>query len=599
MKRALFVGVDEYDDPQIRNLRISRIDAHSLNDLFADIGYDVKYLPNPTKAEVLAAVRERTAGLAAGDSFIFYFAGHGFTQGGHDLLFCRDDVYEDLRFDDAGLKFEKLRQRTETGSGYDRVFVLDACRSDFLTGTRGTATYARDLAPVKNLVKDVTPKTGSLAVLRSCCPYQYALEIESRQHGLFTCALIDVMRAARREGARLAFDESFGDAVAKTMTDIARNAHLTAEQTPDFAKSAGCAAQVLIEGVARQPRPAASPVYVACPECGKYNLPTDTFRCTVCGRDHLCLKHFSEAQNSCMSCAAKQEHEIIEKTTRQIASTGKRRAKPSAPSVVTTSRDPSPGEEMTITLPGGVLMTFCWCPATTSEAWKKITGGDDFYWMGSPESEPKRVSDETRHRVTLTKGFWMGKYEVTQRQWEGVMESNPSKFKSPDRPVEQISWDDCQAFIRQVNVAVRTTVSLPIEAQWEYACRAGTTTPFNFGSSLNGDNANCDGNYPYGATDKGRYRGKIAPVGSYAPNAWGLYDMHGNVWEWCQDWYGHYSGDATDPTGPASGSFRVQRGGGWINSASCCRSASRCNDSPSFGDGNLGFRLCCSAGPRR
>ena len=242
-RRALFVGVDEYDDPQIRNLRFSRIDAHSLNDLFADVGYDVKYLPNPTKAEVLAAVRERTVGLAAGDSFFFYFAGHGFTQGGHDLLFCRDDVYEDLRFDDAGLKFEKLRQRTETGSGYDRVFVLDACRSDFLTGTRGAATYARDLAPAKNLVKDVATKTGSLAVLRSCSPYQYALEIESRQHGLFTCALIDVMRTARREGTRLAFDESFGDAVAKTMTAIARNAHLTAEQTPDFAKSAGCAAQ--------------------------------------------------------------------------------------------------------------------------------------------------------------------------------------------------------------------------------------------------------------------------------------------------------------------------------------------------------------------
>ena len=258
-----------------------------------------------------------------------------------------------------------------------------------------------------------------------------------------------------------------------------------------------------------------------------------------------------------------------------------------------TKAEPRPSAEMTITLPGGVPMTFCWCPATTSEAWKAILGGDDFFWMGSPKSEACRSNDETRHRVRLTQGFWMGKYEVTQRQWEGVMCENPSSFKGADRPVEQVSWDDCQVFVAQINAAGQVRVSLPTEAQWEYACRAGTTSPFNFGSTLNGDMANCDGRHPYGFFN-GRYRRETSPVGEYAPNAWGLYDMHGNVWEWCQDWYGDYAGDATDPTGPASGSDRVVRGGSWLIDAQYCRSAGRYGHGPVYRNCILGFRLVCS-----
>ena len=245
-----------------------------------------------------------------------------------------------------------------------------------------------------------------------------------------------------------------------------------------------------------------------------------------------------------------------------------------------------PGEEVTILLQNEVPMTFCWCPAGS-------------FLMGSSSSEDKRDSDETQHRVTLTRGFWMGKYEVTQRQWECVTGNKPSYFRGADRPVEKVSWDDCQEFVRKINAEGRLTVSLPTEAQWEYACRAGTTTPYNFGSSLNGDKANCDGNNPYGATVRGRYRGATAPVGSYAPNAWGLCDMHGNVWEWCQDWYGSYTGDATDPTGSASGSRRVYRGGGWYNYAQNCRSAYRLWNEPGNRLNGLGFRLVCSAGPRR
>ena len=255
MKRALFVGVNTYDDRAIRNLQYARQDAHSLCDLFKDVGYETRCLLDPRAGEVLAAVQESTTGLGAGDSFLFYFAGHGFTYGKWDLLFCRDSIYRLLRSGAAGIDFDTIRLLTEDDSGtaaFNRVFVLDACRSDFLTATRGTDSHARDLAPASTLVR-AAPRPGSLAILRSCSAGQHALEVDAKQHGLFTCALLDVMKSAQREGTRLAFDESFGDAVAAKMTAIARGANLTATQTPDFAKSAGCAAHVLLEGRAAPP----------------------------------------------------------------------------------------------------------------------------------------------------------------------------------------------------------------------------------------------------------------------------------------------------------------------------------------------------------
>ena len=260
------------------------------------------------------------------------------------------------------------------------------------------------------------------------------------------------------------------------------------------------------------------------------------------------------------------------------------------PKVITVAlteyKEPKPGEEREFELADGVKMKFCWCPPGSFD-------------MGSPSSEEDRSIDETQHRVKLTQGFWMGKYEVKQHQWESVMGSNPSGFKGDDRPVERVSWDDCQEFICKINAAGQVTVSLPTEAQWEYACRAGTTTPFNFGLTLNGDKANCDGNYPYGTSTRGRRRETTSDVGSYAPNAWGLHDMHGNVWEWCSDWYGNYTGDATDPIGPASGTYRVFRGGSWSNFAWRCRSANRAGSVPGYRISILGLRLVCSAGPRR
>jgi formylglycine-generating enzyme required for sulfatase activity len=201
-------------------------------------------------------------------------------------------------------------------------------------------------------------------------------------------------------------------------------------------------------------------------------------------------------------------------------------------------------------------------------------------------------SDEKPHRVTLTRPFYMGVHEVTNAQWKRVVGSVPSNWKDGDQPVENVSWEEAVEFCRKLSDMPEERTAgrvyrLPTEAEWEYACRAGTTTQYSFG-----DDETRLGDYGWFDGNSGS---KTHAVGQKMPNAWGLYDMHGNVWEWCSDWYGAYSdGAVTNPQGLSSGSDRVRRGGSWLNSASICRSAYRRGPSPSNRRDILGFRLALS-----
>ncbi|MGA1840690.1 MAG: SUMF1/EgtB/PvdO family nonheme iron enzyme [bacterium] len=226
------------------------------------------------------------------------------------------------------------------------------------------------------------------------------------------------------------------------------------------------------------------------------------------------------------------------------------------------------------------------------------------FTMGSPDNEVDRRNDETQHKVKLD-SFQISPTPVTQAQYKAIMGENPSHFKGKgddyeNRPVEMVSWHDAVNFCNKLTELVKGKgrFNLPTEAQWEYACRAGTDTPFNTGDNLTTEQANYNGNYPYKNHPKGRYLEETTPVGSYPPNAWGLYDMHGNVWEWCQDWYGegyynecNQKGTVENPAGPEKGSPRVLRGGSWGRSAQRCRSAHRNYDMPANRDSYVGFRL--------
>ncbi len=213
--------------------------------------------------------------------------------------------------------------------------------------------------------------------------------------------------------------------------------------------------------------------------------------------------------------------------------------------------------------------------------------------MGSPEDEPGRSRNEIQHQVTLTQGFYIQTTEVTQGQWQAVMGSNPADFSAcgDDCPVEFVSWNDVQAFIDALNSMGEGTYRLPTEAEWEYVARAGSTTAF-----ANGQITETGTGYDPVLDSMGWYaynsNGSTHPVAQKQANAWGLYDMHGNVYEWCQDRYGSYPSESvTDPEGPSSITIRVYRGGSWLRTARRCRSAFRSNDRPGFANRDLGFRL--------
>ncbi len=214
--------------------------------------------------------------------------------------------------------------------------------------------------------------------------------------------------------------------------------------------------------------------------------------------------------------------------------------------------------------------------------------------MGSPETEKERYKNETQHHVILTEGFWLADTTCTQGLWQAVMGNNPSNYKGSQRPVEQVSWEECQTFMQKIKkLKPGLKLCFPSEAQWEYACRAGTTTPFSFGENITPEQVNYDGNYPYADGKKGQYRNQTVDVKSLPCNKWGLYQMHGNVWEWCADWYGEYTADSrVNPTGAFFNTeVRVCRGGCWFSFGLLVRSAFRYRYTPADRHGYLGFRF--------
>ncbi len=232
---------------------------------------------------------------------------------------------------------------------------------------------------------------------------------------------------------------------------------------------------------------------------------------------------------------------------------------------------PSQEKNLAVDLGNGIQMEFVLIPAGT-------------FLMGSRAGDP---NEQPVHIVTISKPFYIGKYEVTQEQWQTLMDVNPSRFQDPKKPVENVSWTDCQEFIAKLRPRTgELTPSLPTEAQWEYACRAGSSNLYHHGSQASGLK-------DYAWFNKNS-KGMTQPVGLLKPNAWGLYDMLGNVYEWCQDFYSpdtYTDLPVEDPKGPESGLYRVARGGSWSFHPLHCRIPKRFWNAPEFRFNNLGFRL--------
>jgi formylglycine-generating enzyme required for sulfatase activity len=238
------------------------------------------------------------------------------------------------------------------------------------------------------------------------------------------------------------------------------------------------------------------------------------------------------------------------------------------------------------------------------------------FQMGSPADEAERDQGEIQHEVTITKSFYIGVYEVTQREFDQVMPTNVKRGSifnqnrggGPDHPAENVTWKQAGEFCKNLTIGEEMRLGrryrLPTEAEWEYACRAGTTTPFHFGNSLSSKQANFNGKFPFGKAEQGPYLRMTAKIGSYPANAWGLHDMHGNVWEWCADYHDkdyYRNSPKEDPKGPEKGVvstdyvdyFRVIRGGSWLDDAQGCRSAYRYRAMPEEPNRLIGFRVVC------
>lgn len=605
---AITIGINRYSNLQA--LQFAKRDAELVREYFTDeIEFEKIYhftddsppIPQdhgpaldsrPTFATIKRFLRVRFDHkfLRTGDNLWFFFAGHGVHHEDRDYLMPLDADPGDIKSTAIPLNYvtERLRR-----SGADNVILLvDACRSN--SGIR------------KGLGIGEEQQKGVITLF-ACSPKESSYEIEDPaiEQGSFTYALLQGLRLQgegncatverlnhylRNEVPKL--NQRYGKSVqtpyckveplAKshfillpkkaTLADVqalklaaykaeSRQTNLLAKQLWIRVLSVSPADSDAIDGIERlaqlpttaQPTPTRS---------ASTDIPAEGSR-----RDTL--------PASPEEVEVQSENPSFEYETVTVNDQGE-----------ITHRQSCRVENQSVDLGKGTTLEIV-----------KIPGGT--FTMGSPSTELRRSDDEgPQHEVTVPT-FYLGKYPVTQGQWEAVMGSNPSQFKGANRPVENVSWEDAVEFCQKLSQKSGKGYRLPSEAEWEYACRAGTTTPFYFGETITPDLANYEGTETYGSGPKGEYRAQTTDVGNFPPNAFGLYDMHGNVWEWCQDiWHKNYEGAPMDGSawvdGNSSGG-RILRGGSCYNDPWDCRSAYRYYSSPEFRVNYIGFRVVCSA----
>jgi formylglycine-generating enzyme required for sulfatase activity len=537
---AVLVGINKYQHPKLPALEYAENDVIDLDRLLRKADYDVTLLTGSARDESLRPTRETIEKqlravlrkCRAGDTVLVALAGHG------------------LQFDGQGdcffcpLDARPFKDETDSLLSLGKVYgemeksfagmkvLLVDACRDDPDAGRGTRGINADSAP--------RPPQG-VAALFSCRAGERAYEHKEYGHGVFFHHVLKGLEGEAKDADREVTFAGLAAYVSRRVSkDVPRLIGASARQSPNL-KADYSTEPVLL--ALRDIRRESEPDRVE----GPRPKPLD---CT--GEDGLSKEEARRAQQAWARYLGRKVEETID-------------------------------------VADGVRMTFVLIPPGK-------------FRMGSPEGEENHDKDETLHEVTLTEPFDLGKTEVTQAHFKALSGENPSHFKGADKPVEQVSWEEALAWAEKLTKkrGDKHVYRLPTEAEWEYSCRGGRSSskPFGVGDgrTLSSRQANFEGYYPYGGADKGDYLKATCAVASYPANALGLHDMHGNVWEWCADWYGPYPArDVTNPTGPSEGSSgRVIRGGCWSRGAGRCRAADRSWYAPSDRYDSLGFRLARS-----
>ena len=630
---ALVVGVDEYQDEQISRLSGASNDAKALADALvryagfpADqvilLASDEPQQRQPNRGNILQYLSNLRGIVPEDGLLVVSFAGHGIERGGRGFL-CPSDARiggSIALLESTGVAVDTVREWIRETGVKQVLIILDACRND-PSGRGGdenrlTDSFARRFNfDVRN--REVT----AFATLYATDVGHVAYEYKEKKQGYFTWALVEGLKgaAANEKG-----EVTLGGLVRYLQEQVPKRVRLDMGQEKSqkpYATVGGYKADELVISITVRVQPVTPTVSAVDPAAIELEFWNSTKTSSDIEDFKAYLDHYPSGT---FAALARNKIRALETAAKSSAVPPKTEAKPTA----TDSKPVSSGGSSTSGGgPGGLplrgfefdVVTVNSSGAETSRRKQQaqycsediagislelvpIPGGT--FTMGSTEYD----SEKPPHQVTVG-SFYMGKYEVTQTQWRAVaglpkvardLSPDPSGFKGDNLPVEQVSWDDSVEFCSRLSRATGRTYRLPTEAEWEYACRAGTTTPFAFGDSIAPQVVNYNGNYPYAQAPKGTSRETTTRVGFMGvANAFGLFDMHGNVWEWCLDyWHETYNGAPTDGRSWETGGdtrYRVLRGGSWYYLANYCRSANRFRYTPAFRTFSIGFRVVVGA----
>ncbi|MEH2352310.1 SUMF1/EgtB/PvdO family nonheme iron enzyme [Nostoc sp.] len=587
---AIAIGINQYD--YLQPLNYAKRDALLMQEFLGnEAGFERIFFfsddsPNvdgkstrPTRTNLLRVLRQLfdNSFMEAGDNFWFFFSGHGIRYADRDYLMPCDGDPEDIENTAIAINFVSERLRR---CGADNVvLILDACRS---LGTRAGEGIGRQTA-------EEARQQGVISIF-SCSPQEYSYEIEALQQGAFTTALLEGLGIQ----GQCATVERLNQYLKSRVPEIVSK-HKNGRQTPYvIAEPVNKSHLILVPRYATLADIATLKIDAYQAEVNRnLDLAEQLWirvLAAALGRDMDAIKAIQRIARlpERQEPFSPQPRPSIENSTKGIFTVEKNPLKTFQFEVVTvdatgkiTNRNNREAKYFVEDLGNGVTLEMVQIPGGT-------------FMMGSPEGEVERYKSESpQHQVAVPK-FFMGKYEITQAQYQAIMGSNifhkiignannnPSSFKGEKRPVENVSWNDAVEFCKKLSQKTGKTYRLPTEAEWEYACRAGTKTPFYFGETI--------------ITELVNFKGKeTKPVGCFPANAFGLYDMHGNVWEWCQDyWHNNYNGAPTDGSAWLTGednTHRLLRGGSWLYGLWSCRCADRGLDIPAYRNGNIGFRV--------